>query len=1122
MNIEVSEYRMHIGLHYCRHLKIKGLSHFSEFEFLIFLSILLLKCGDVETNPGPESGMSTPSDTSTTSINETAIREKFSLVHYNVQSLINKKDILFSELCNFSVISISETWLDGRTSDDDIALDGYVTYRRDRIGDNHGGVCVYVNSSTFSTRRRDLEPLNVECVWIEVIVSNKKLLIGTFYRPPNSPNATFTAIEDSLGLATDTNAHGIVITGDFNLDMADNRSSRKIGDLCQEYGLSQLITDSTHYTETSQSTLDLILTNNSTDILLSGVGEPFLDQNIRYHCPVFCILNFDKQKVSSFKRHIWLFDQGNYHSLSNELRETDWENLKELNINKYAANITEHLTKCSAKHIPNRIINARPSGPNWLNTNIKKLIRKRKRFYNKYKKTKSNTDFLAYKRIRNHVNNEIRNSKQAVNDKLADKLCSGILGPKDWWKTLKHVIKPSELSNIPPLYSQGNVFSDNKDKTEVLNDFFSSQNSIDETNASIPESHFDLNPNQTIASIQLSPSEVETCLKSLKTGKAAGPDAINNRILKELSSPLSSPLCDLFNYSLSTGHFPEAWKEANITPIYKKNDSSDPSNYRPISLLSAVGKVLEKLVHKYVFNFFRDNEIITTLQSGFVPGDSTVNQLLDIYNTFCKALDEGKEVRAIFCDVSKAFDRVWHKGLLYKLNRAGITGSLLLWFSNYLSDRKQRVVLPGANSSWKPITAGVPQGSILGPLLFLIYINDIVDDIHCKIRLFADDTSLYIIVDNPADASQLLNSDMEIIHQWAKQWLVKFNPAKSESLLFSRKINKPYHPPVVMDNQNITEVKTHTHLGLVFSGDCTWHEHLALIKAKAWQRINIMRKVKFVLDRKSLQTIYFSFIRPLLEYADVVWDNCTQYEANELEKIQIEAARIVTGATRLVSLNLLYTETGWDTLACRRNKHKLIMFYKMYNGLVPAYLSSLIPPTVGANVSYSLRNPNNLQTIHCHSQLYYNSFLPSAIRTWNVLPEETRNSDSVAILKHRLRDNFNSPPRYYNEGKRLGQILHCRLRNNCSSLNQHLFSKNIVHSPLCTCGHNENNEHFLFHCQLYTNHRQEMHRSIMQFCQPSLNTLLYGDHNLSYNVNKQIFTAVQKFILKTKRFQQNR
>ena len=180
-----------------------------------------------------------------------------------------------------------------------------------------------------------------------------------------------------------------------------------------------------------------------------------------------------------------------------------------------------------------------------------------------------------------------------------------------------------------------------------------------------------------------------------------------------------------------------------------------------------------------------------------------------------------------------------------------------------------------------------PQGSILGPLLFLVYINDIVEDTHCKIRLFADDTSLYIIVDNPAEAAQILNSDMEKISQWAKRWLVSFNPAKSESLLFSRKINKPYHPPVTMNNQIITEVTTHKHLGLTFSNDCTWHEHLAQIKTKAWQRINIMRKLKSVLDRKSLQTITFLSL-------DLCWNTQTSCgtTAHSTKQMSLKKSRL--------------------------------------------------------------------------------------------------------------------------------------------------------------------------------------------------------------------------------------
>ena len=277
---------------------------------------------------------------------------------------------------------------------------------------------------------------------------------------------------------------------------------------------------------------------------------------------------------------------------------------------------------------------------------------------------------------------------------------------------------------------------------------------MDESQASLPSDT--PTPDNNLNSISTSPSEVASTLKSLQLGKATGPDAINNRILKELATPLSFPLSDLFNFSLATGKVPQMWKEANVTPIFKKEDPSVVSNYRPISLLSAVGKVLEKIVHKHLFNFVREHDLLSALQSGFIPGDSTVNQLIDIYNTFCKSLDEGKEVRAVFCDISKAFDRVWHKGLIFKLESIGVSDSLLRWFSDYLVERKQRVVLPGAASSWQNVKTGLPQGSILGPLLFLIYINDIVEDIHSSIRLFADDTSLYIIVDNPLVAANSL------------------------------------------------------------------------------------------------------------------------------------------------------------------------------------------------------------------------------------------------------------------------------------------------------------------------------------------------------------------------------
>ena len=224
--------------------------------------------------------------------------------------------------------------------------------------------------------------------------------------------------------------------------------------------------------------------------------------------------------------------------------------------------------------------------------------------------------------------------------------------------------------------------------------------------------------------------------------------------------------------------------------------------------------------------------------------------------------------------------------------------------------------------------------------------------------------------------------------EWAERWLVSFNPVKTESLLISRKRNPPIHPDLSMAGQNIPSVPSHKHLGVFLSSDCSWHSHLDFIKEKAWSRINVMRRLKFQLDRKSLEIIYTCFIRPLLEYGDVIWDNCTLYEKNELDKIQNEAARIATGATKLVSLQQLSKEVGWESLETRRVKHKLILFYKMVNHLSPTYLSSLVPPLNSEVTNYSLRNANDFQVPPSRTSLYSSSFLPSTTREWNSIPTE--------------------------------------------------------------------------------------------------------------------------------------
>lgn len=1127
MGIDLIIYRARVGLHYRRHSNLKGLKPFTDFESILFLSMLLSRSGDIETNPGPTSSSEPSIDYSSgSSITDSAselssalFQNYLSLVHYNVQSLLPKIDIIETELTNYDLLCFTETWLSPNVLDNDVLLTGFkAPIRYDRPNDAHGGVAVYIKESLYSKRRSDLEIRGVENIWIEVKLKHRSVLIGTFYRPPNSDVSILTDIEASIDLAFDSGIKDIIITGDFNFDYLKPTTRKKIDDITVQYNLHQIIEEATNFTEHSASLIDICLVSDPSNVILSGVGDPFISQNIRYHCPIYCFYNIQKAETNIIvKRKIWLYDRGNFDSLRNEINETNWEGLANTDINIYATNIANHIRTIAEKHIPNKDATIRTSDPPWLDSNIRKLIKKRRRLFNKAKRTKTNEDTNKYRRFRNKVTKCIRQSKKKHIDKLSEKLLASTLSSSDWWRTLKSFIKPHSASVIPPLNKDATIISSNVDKANVFNDYFISQCQLNDDNTPLPDMNI---PNDipVLENIVLTPDEVKDTLQSLKLGKASGPDGINNRVLKELAFELASPLCRLFNFSLSNSAVPTSWKEANVTPIFKKDDPSEVSNYRPISLLNTIGKVFEKLVHKHVYNFFSSNRVLSSLQSGFIPGDSTVNQLMSTYDVFCKALDDGKEVRSVFCDISKAFDRVWHKGLLLKLKCVGIRGSLLKWFSNYLLDRKQRVVIPGASSDWSSVTAGVPQGSILGPLLFLIFINDIVVDLDTNVRLFADDTSLYIIVDTPVNAALKLNSDLLKIHNWATRWLVTFNPSKSESLLISRKRSDIDHPPLVMNDQPILEVNCHKHLGLLFSSNGTWHDHINQITSKAWTRINVMRKLKFVLDRKSLQTIYFTFVRPILEYSDIIWDNCTQYEKDELDKIQLEAARIVSGTTKLVSSASLYMELGWESLSSRRRKHKLVMFYKMINGLCPDYLAEMVPERVSQISSYNLRNSDDYLTIRTSSQLYFNSFLPSVVREWNALPQVCRDAISLESFKRSLNIEPTRKPPYYFIGDRYSQINHVRLRTHCSALKEHLFAKNIVADPYCSCGAVENNKHFLLECPAFNDIRQDMLNEIISVTNPTVDILLFGNTALNDEANSFIFRSVQKFILRSKRF----
>ena len=333
----------------------------------------------------------------------------------------------------------------------------------------------------------------------------------------------------------------------------------------------------------------------------------------------------------------------------------------------------------------------------------------------------------------------------------------------------------------------------------------------------------------------------------------------------------------IFENCLRTRLFTNHWKKANVVPIHKKGDKQVIQNYRPVSLLPICGKIFECLIFNSIFNYFIENNLLSLHQSGFIPGYSCVQQLISITHEIYNAFDcsnPSLEVRGIvFLDISKAFDNVWHDGLIYKLRRNGINGDLLRLIESFLSDRYQRVVLNGQTSNWKKVKAGVPQGSILGPLFFLIYINDLPSELRCSAKLFADDTSLFSVVENVNETTANLNKDLENINKWAQQWKMSFNPdptKMAQEVLFSRKKSKVIHPSLIFNGKDVSRSESHKHLGLMFDPKLNFDMHLKGKFSIINNGIALLRKLRHSIPRKPLLSIYKTFLKPHLDYCDVL------------------------------------------------------------------------------------------------------------------------------------------------------------------------------------------------------------------------------------------------------------
>ena len=1040
------------------------------------------------------------------------------IFHLNSRSIRHKLDNIYDVADDFHVLCFSETHLDPSIGTDALELEGFDTPLRKDRSQHGGGVMVYISNSLKYERHEEFEDPRLESIWLEVKLKMQNILICCFYRSDfNTSQSVFiSSMQTSIEMAIDY-CPNIILVGDININFI-HMPNAQLQDCLSLFNLTNVITEPTRTIGQSSTLIDPILVTDPCRVLDSGV-IPVSDQ-ISDHKATYVSLKIQTDLSNSYYRDIWNYKNADYDKLNKCIFQFDWDSVINDNVtvddacNKFTSIFLEFCKEC----IPRKKVLIRPNDKPWFNSELRYNIRLRDRLRKKAFKTNNNFDKIRYKRQRNRVNNMKKNAKENFNDTIDDILSNSETGSKSFWQIMGRFMGKSQCSfKVPPLSNADDIYSfSDQDKATTLNDYFCSISTIDDLNIELPV--FENRTEISLSHIVITQSEVTDILNTLKVNKATGPDGISHRMLKNCSISLAIPLCLLFNLSLRLHTYPSLWKLAHITPIFKKGDKSVASNYRPISLISCVGKSFERILFKHVYNHLDSNSLIYKYQSGFLPGHSTVHHLIESIHNTCLALENFETSCQVFCDISKAFDRVWHRGLLLKMERYGIRGDLLLWFKSYLENRNQKVCINESLSSSRNITAGVPQGSVLGPLLFLIYINDISENLQGSARLFADDTSLSYSLRNLQNLQLIINDDLKHLHEWARRWLITFNPSKTEVLLISNTFID-FDMQLVMDNSVLKIVDMHKHLGVTLSSNNKWNKHVELIIKSASKQVSYLRKAKYQFSKEILSKLYCTYIRPLLEYASEVWDGCTQTDAYRFEQVQLIAARIVTGLPVFASLNSIYVETGWKTLAERRKTKKLTLMYKIVNNDAPSYLTDLLPSRVDVMSNYNLRNSQNFEIPFARLCSFESSFFPSTLRLWNSTEESIRNAPTLSAFKSNIKKQPFRIHQFPSTKDRLNDIILTRIRHNCSNLNADLFRVNISANSNCRCGAvNENVHHYFLECILYVEQRNRLFSSINPLVNVHLKLITNGNAALNAETNAVIHSAVLKYIKDTHRF----
>lgn len=901
----------------------------------------------------------------------------------NCRSIKNKVDI-FDDLVRMtkpSVVIGTESWLNEDVANTEVFPDNFTCYRKDR-NYHGGGVFILVDQRIPSIGISTTDDTS-EAVWCQLKLSNgKSLSVCSFYRPPTGSTKEFS---EFTATATKIASDYVVVGGDFNLPDLDwneqpiaSGSSlsfkSEMADFMNLLSLKQTVLKPTR----GGHILDLFFTNmpemvENTEVL-PGISdhEVVLSEINMKHTSAYsersrCMYNYAKANVQGINTALEAYFIV-FETLADDYSVEELWNL-----------FKDKILELRNRFVPTWVLTRRrnKSKP-WFCRELDVLVKRRQRIYRSFKRNPSEENSCKLKLATREVNNATVEMKVAYFKTIERKITQN---PKELWRYIKRNKKDN--ISIPALTSGDITVSDTTEKAKLFNLYFTSVFSA----ATDPQKDLKLlvHESTSMPDVVLDARGIELLLRDLDCAKAVGPDCLPNFMLKSSSHAVSMYLKVIFEKSLKQSSLPTDWKMASVAPIHKSGPRNAVNNYRPISLTSVCSKILEHILYTAIVKHIDSNSLFNSNQHGFRQGLSCVTQLVEFTHVLAAALDDKFSVDCIFLDFQKAFDTVSHFLLLKKLTSFNINHQVIAWIAEYLHERRQYVVVNGEQSEITSVTSGVPQGSVLGPLLFLLYINDINENVQSHIRLFADDCILYRQITSETDCSVIQN-DLCAIYAWCQRWEMKLNLKKTVCMRFSRKRN-PGEFEYTINSSPVKMVRVYKYLGVFFCPSLSWNRHVDYTVNKACRSLGFLKRNTRAFPQQTREVLYKTYVRSVLEYACCVWDPATSSNKERLEKVQSMAARYVFNAPmydRQFSATEAKLKLKWKSLQHRRASFRLKLLHSIF------YSHTRIPCDVYISrphyISARKDHEHKIREYKCNTSSFSNSFFPRTISQWNRLP----------------------------------------------------------------------------------------------------------------------------------------